>query len=60
MLYDNIYRKKIPNANSVVQLSIQIENGVMKYANANVKIIVPAKKTVVGILAHVFARMANI
>ena len=50
----------IANANSIVQLAIQIKNGIMILANASVKSIVSAKMVIVGILAHVFAEMANI
>ena len=50
----------IVNANSIVQLAIQSKNRIMKYFNVNVKIIVRAKKIIVGILAHVFARIASI
>ena len=50
----------IVNANSVVQHVIQIKNGIIKHVNVNVKCIVSAKKIIVGILAHVFVRIANI
>ena len=50
----------IANANSIVQLAIQIKNGIMILVNASVKSIVSAKMVIVGILAHVFAEMANI
>ena len=33
---------------------------IMKHVNVNIKIIVHAKKIIVGILAHVFVRMINI
>ena len=46
----------IVNANSRVQPVIQIRNGIMKHVNVSVKVIVHAKKTIVGILAHVFVR----
>ena len=48
----------IGNANSIVQIAIQIKNGMKKtkLANVNVKIIIRAKKVIVGILAHVFMR----
>ena len=48
------------NANSIVQHVIQIKNGIIKHVNVNVKIIVRAKKIIVGILAHVFVRIASI
>ena len=42
------------NANLIVQHVIQIKNGIIKHVNVNVKIIISAKKIIVGILAHVF------
>ena len=48
------------NANSIVQHVIQIKNGIIKHANMNVKTIISAKKIIVGFLAHVFLRIANI
>ena len=33
----------IANAKSIIQIFIRIENGIIKYANVNVKIIVRAK-----------------
>ena len=56
-------RKKINlsvNANSIAQHVIQIQNGIIKHVNVNVKIIVSAKKIVVGILAHIFVRIVSI
>ena len=50
----------IVNASSTVKHVIQIENGKIKHANMNVKIIVYAKKILAGILAHVFVRIASI
>ena len=50
----------IVNANSIVQHVIQINNGILKHVYVNVKIIISAKKTTVGILAHLFERIANI
>ena len=47
------------NANSIVQYVIQIKNGVIKHVNMNVKIIVSPKKIIVGILVHVFVRIAS-
>ena len=44
----------IVNANSIVQLAIQIKNEIMINANASVKAIVQAKKVIVGILAYAF------
>ena len=48
------------NANSIVQHVIEIKNGIIKHVNVNVKIIISAKKIVVGILAHVFLRTTSI
>ena len=50
----------IVNSNSIVQHVIHIKNGIMKIANVSLKIIIHAKKTIVGILAYVFARMLSI
>ena len=41
------------NANLIVQHVIQIKNGIIKHVNVNVKIIISAKRIIVGILAHV-------
>ena len=41
-------------------ICIQIENGIIKHVNVNVKIIVHAKKVIVGILAHAFVRTTSI
>ena len=49
----------IPNANSIVQHEVQIKNGIIKNANANVKILVSAKKIIVGILANVLVRIKS-
>ena len=57
--WQNIFHV-IVNANSIVQNVIQIKNGIKKHANKNVKIIISAKKVIVGLLAHVFVRIANI
>ena len=43
----------IANENSIVQPEIRIKNGIIKYDNVNVKIIVSMKKVIVEILAHV-------
>ena len=45
---------------SILQHVIQIKNGIIKHVNMNVKIIVSAKNTTAGILAHVFVRIASI
>ena len=50
----------IANANLIVQLAIQIKNGIVKHVNVSVKIIVHVKNITVGILAHVFVRMIGI
>ena len=50
----------IVNANLIVQCAMQIKNGIIKHVNVNVKIIVSAKKIIVGILAHLFVRIASI
>ena len=42
-----------------VQHVIQIKHGIIKHVNVNVKIIVHAKKIIVGILAHVFVRIVS-
>ena len=47
------------NANSTVQLAIQIKNGIIINANASVKSIVRVKKIIVGILANIFVRIAS-
>ena len=39
---------------------IQLKNGIIERVNVNVKIIVCIKKTIVGILAHVFLRIVSI
>ena len=40
----------IINANSILKYAIQIKNGITKHVNVNAKIIVSAKKIIVGIL----------
>ena len=57
--WQNIFNVTV-NENSIVQHAIQIKNGIMKHVNVNVKIIVSAKKIIVGILAHAFVRTASI
>ena len=49
----------IVNINSIVQHVIQIKNGIIKYVNMSVKIVVHVKKIKVGNLAHVFVRIAS-
>ena len=46
----------IVKAKSTVQQIIQINNGVIKHVNVNVKIIINAKKIITGILAQAFVR----
>ena len=41
-------------------MEIESKNGIIKYVNVNVKTIVNVKEIVVGILAHVFVRIADI
>ena len=43
-----------------MQHAIQNKNGITKLVNVNVKFTVHAKKIIVGILAHVFVRIASI
>ena len=50
----------IGNANSIVQHVIQINNGIIKHVDVNVKTIISVKKIIVGILAHVFVRTVSI
>ena len=50
----------IVNANSIVQLVIEVENGMIKHVTLSIKIIVHAKNIIVGILAHVFLMVASI
>ena len=46
------------NAHSIPEATIQVKNGIMINVNASVEIIVPAKRAVARILAHVFLRIA--
>ena len=50
----------IVNVNLIVQLAIQVKNGIIKHVNVNVKIMAHGKMIIVGILAHPFLRMASI
>ena len=50
----------ILNINSIVQLVIQIKNGIMKHDKVRVKIISHAKKIIVGILVHGFMKTISI
>ena len=51
---------RIVNANLIVQLAVQIKNGIIKHANVSVKISLHGKKIIVGIQAHAPARMVSI
>ena len=44
----------------IVQHGIQIKNGIMKNANANVKTIKRAKKMMIGIIVHAVAKIVSI
>ena len=44
----------ILNANLIAQHVIQIKNGIIINVNVSVKSIIRLKKTIIGILAHVF------
>ena len=57
--WENIFQV-IENVSSIVQLAVQIKNRIMKHVNVSVKIMVYAKKIVVGILADEFVRIASI
>ena len=46
-------------ANSIVQHVIPTKNGITKFVNINIKLIVHAKEIIFGILAHVFERIAS-
>ena len=48
------------HVNSIVQCLIQIKNGIMKHVNVSVKVIVSAKRIIVGILAHVLPKIGSI
>ena len=50
----------IVSTKSIVQLAIQIKNGIMINASASIKSIVRAKKIIVRFLAHVYVRKASI
>ena len=55
-----IHVHMIANANSTVQLAVQIKNRKMKHVNVSVKLIVHAKTIIVGILGHVFVKMVSL
>ena len=50
----------IANANLIIQLAIQIKNGIMKHANVSVKIILHTKTFIAEILAHALVKMVSI
>ena len=50
----------ITNEISIVEHAIQIKDGIIKHVNVNVKVIVNGKEIIVGILSHVFVRIASI
>ena len=50
----------IINANSIVQHVTEIKYGIIKHVNVDLKINACAKKIIVGILAHVFVKIASI
>ena len=50
----------IIHVNAIAQHVIQIKNGIITNTNVSVKSIVPVKKIIVGILAHVLARIVKI
>ena len=58
--WQNIFDTNV-NANATVQHVTQMKNGVMINVNMNVKNIIREKKRIIlGILAHVFARIVCI
>ena len=57
--WHNIFHVTV-NANSIIQHVIQNEKRITKHVNVNVKTIVSAEKTIVGILAHIFVRLLRI
>ena len=50
----------ITNEISIVPHAIQIKDGIIKHVNVNIKAIVNGKEIIVGILSHVFVRIASI
>ena len=49
----------IGNTNFILQHVIQVKNGIIKHINANLKIIINAKKIIVRILASAFVKIAS-
>ena len=60
VIYLRLIYDAILNANSMVQHLIQIENGIIKHVDMNVKIIVHARKIIVRVLAYIFVRVISI
>ena len=57
--WENMFHM-IVNAYSIVQHAVQTKNGMMINVNFSLKSVAHAKKIVVGILSHVFARIVGI
>ena len=57
--WQNIFQV-IVNLNSLVQNVIQTKNGIINYVTVDVNFNPNAKKIVIGILAHVFVKVASI
>ena len=49
----------IVDVNSIVKHVTQIINGIKKGFNLSVKVIIGAKKIIVGILAHIFLKIVS-
>ena len=56
--WQNIFHV-IANTNFILQHVIQIKDGIIKHINANLKIIISAKKIIVSILASAFVKIAS-
>ena len=50
----------IVNVNLIVKHVTQNKNGIIKHVNVNLKVIVSAKKIIVGIAAHGFVKIVSI
>ena len=57
--WQNIFHV-IAKAKAIVQHVIHYNNGIIKHVSVNAKIIVSAKKIIVGIQAHVFVKTVSI
>ena len=55
----NIFHVTV-NVNSIVQYGIKIKNGIIKYVNVSLKIIVNAKEIIVRMPAHASVRITSI